>query len=1487
MSADNRDNFSFAKGLRTIATIFLVLFFVSLIVSLGVIYGFSFFFQKDTSATNYYKDSQNSEKDSGNTIDKNQLVYILENLGTVINNLQEIVAGYDQIQPKTANEITALALTAKNIIRNSSFESASGVTPRQWRYILDSTSANTKQTDEAIRSGNYGLKFFPSNGESGYDLGISQDVTIAVPGRTYVLSAYVKNTNVNSDTKVRIGFWNNYKNEYGPMEEIALSGTKDWYRVSTTVTTDGLITDWSNWYPVIELRNLKNGYVYLDDIQLEEGAIETTYASAQAGKGGVVMSSYGDGSILSNVNGTFFPAENGVGSLGTTSNRWRDLYLLKATINENGDLSLQGDASVGGDLTVNDTATFNGDITFGDSSSDTLTFNGTSSFPNGINVGQNDEFTINSSGNITKINNVSYSFPSSQGNVDEILINDGSGTLSWGTFGAASVTADSLDFAQFVDAMTIDSTTTVNLYSGTSDVDYRFYNSDSGDELLFMDGSTGRIGIGTTAPGASLVVAGNISSSNSSQSEKFGLSASTGSYIESTALGYGANTTSHRALAIGSNASASHRGVALGTDATATDQAIAIGKAANASGTTSVAIGYAAVADQNNIIVIGRADNSDYINQMYIGSGRVHTSPVSATINASGGSGTNIAGANISVAGGRGTGSAVGGDIFFKTASAGASGATLNSLTDRMIITDGGLVGIGTTAPVSMLSVGASSQFQVDSLGNIVKLNNVTTSFPSSQGGAGSLLTNDGAGILTWGSPSGTGTLGYWQRNGTDLAPSNIGDFVGIGTTAPISIFHVEQTTAGLGAALFVVSSTDVAVPRGNNFWNKDQSANSVHGLRLDFSDNAGTNSRGAGIFAGKEQLYTSTIGTKDGYLAFQTSLNNILTEYMRITSAGNVGIGTTDPSYKLDINLGNIGIGNTDPSIIFNTLTATDTDFWMGIVEDAGGDDDDIFGIGDGTTPGTNLFLGLDTSGNLGIGTTALNNKLEVAGGTIISGTWVNISGLTAPSNGLLVQGRVGIGTTAPAANLSVVSSGNSNDFISGLNSSLTQIFRARQDSSGDGLISLYDSSGNEDIKLFTDSGNPSWINAGNFGIGITDPGVYKLYVSGAEAFCDQTTCWNDASDIAFKSDVRDIDYGLDEILALQPRRYTFDKTGESSFGLIAQEVEQIIPEVVSGTDGNKGIAYGSLTPLLIKAIQQQNIQITDRTNRLTDLETNIALNVESKIDYLSNSVHDLPLEISDLTAEVDLVKNYKTPLESSISELADKLIALEEKVDSLKDEQQQEIKEASESASFEDLAQWKKDADNRLETVESIIASLQGVVLGESSDTDIAMSDEKLTLTDLTVTGKTNLYDVGVIGQINAGLLVIDGIEGKIDSLGTALKIQSAATAPIEFMAGKVKIDKKGNLMVQEEITAKKYNVDTTDSEVLSIGQGTIPKGKKEVLIKTKSVTDKSKIFLTPKTELGVPISVVDQKDQEYFKISIIEEVDSDVVFNWWVVN
>ena len=61
-----------------------------------------------------------------------------------------------------------------------------------------------------------------------------------------------------------------------------------------------------------------------------------------------------------------------------------------------------------------------------------------------------------------------------------------------------------------------------------------------------------------------------------------------------------------------------------------------------------------------------------------------------------------------------------------------------------------GNVGIGTTTPTSKLSVGASSEFQVNSTGNIVRINDVVTSFPAAQGAANTFLKNDGAGVLSW-----------------------------------------------------------------------------------------------------------------------------------------------------------------------------------------------------------------------------------------------------------------------------------------------------------------------------------------------------------------------------------------------------------------------------------------------------------------------------------------------------------------------------------------------------------------------------------------------------------------------------------------------------------------------------------------------------------------------------------------------------------------
>jgi hypothetical protein len=63
----------------------------------------------------------------------------------------------------------------------------------------------------------------------------------------------------------------------------------------------------------------------------------------------------------------------------------------------------------------------------------------------------------------------------------------------------------------------------------------------------------------------------------------------------------------------------------------------------------------------------------------------------------------------------------------------------------------GGRIGIGTNVPASTFSIGASSEFQVNSTGNLIKINNIAYSWPASQGSTNTYLKNDGSGNLTWG----------------------------------------------------------------------------------------------------------------------------------------------------------------------------------------------------------------------------------------------------------------------------------------------------------------------------------------------------------------------------------------------------------------------------------------------------------------------------------------------------------------------------------------------------------------------------------------------------------------------------------------------------------------------------------------------------------------------------------------------------------------
>lgn len=260
---------------------------------------------------------------------------------------------------ETIVSLGSIELQGENLMRNSSFEvSDTDNAPRMWRYQLDSSTGNTFKSAEGIRSGKYGLKFL---GGSHGGLGVSQPDTKLEPDRPYVLSLYVKAVDVGSVT-LSFGFWDEVANARGTIKSVSYSGTKDWHRVSLVIDHSGFSGKGKKWFPLIEINNLGAGNIYIDDVQLHEGKVLSSYNSDLGDDAGTIL---GGGAVLVDNNGNLFPTKNGQGTLGTTDNKWNAITLSKASIDKDGSMTLDGNA------------TLKGGVTLGDETSDTITFNGT------------------------------------------------------------------------------------------------------------------------------------------------------------------------------------------------------------------------------------------------------------------------------------------------------------------------------------------------------------------------------------------------------------------------------------------------------------------------------------------------------------------------------------------------------------------------------------------------------------------------------------------------------------------------------------------------------------------------------------------------------------------------------------------------------------------------------------------------------------------------------------------------------------------------------------------------------------------------------------------------------------------------------------------------------------------------------------------------------------------------------------------------------
>jgi len=88
-------------------------------------------------------------------------------------------------------------------------------------------------------------------------------------------------------------------------------------------------------------------------------------------------------------------------------------------------------------------------------------------------------------------------------------------------------------------------------------------------------------------------------------------------------------------------------------------------------------------------------------------------------------------------------------------------------------------------------------------------------------------------------------------------------------------------------------------------------------------------------------------------------------------------------------------------------------------------------------------------------------------------------------------------------------------------------------------------------------------------------------------------STDYNSSSDITLKTDIKDIVDALYTIKQLSGKSFTWIDGGAKGYGLIAQEVEQIIPDIVVTNDGIKGINYINIIAFLIESVKELSSQI------------------------------------------------------------------------------------------------------------------------------------------------------------------------------------------------------------------------------------------------------------------------------------------------------
>jgi hypothetical protein len=482
------------------------------------------------------------------------------------------------------------------------------------------------------------------------------------------------------------------------------------------------------------------------------------------------------------------------------------------------------------------------------------------------------------------------------------------------------------------------------------------------------------------------------------------------------------------------------------------------------------------------------------------------------------------------------------------------------------------------------------------------------------------------------------GSANYLQNTISQQASSNfnisgngvIGASLAIGTTTPASRFMVAQSTAGTGSVSIVASSTTVS---GTNtqFTTFFQVGDTIAV--------AGTAARTITAISSNTSLVVSS--------AFSTTANGLPYTLFNGTSLlvtvdGKVGIGTASPSYKFHVLVQN------DSTAAGNFQSNSPAGFSNGLLVTAGTNANDV-SFWSRDQAGNSLFV-VRGDGNVGIGTTNLNAaKLHVVssiqgvdavfGSGAVNSVGVHGAGFPGVvgeglNGGPGVQGSGNYGVTG-FGNTGVFGQGSATGVLGQGNATGATGVKGDATFGSVGVMGLVGStSGNFGLDYIGKAAvwGTSASSVGVFGTSDTNVGVVgvsqnnigvlgrsitgnagqfegtvvvtTLASGGGSAVCRNnsnqlSSC--SSSSLRYKKDISRFGSGLDVINRLKPIAFTWKLDGTRDFGLGAEDVEKVDPNLVFYRDGKiEGVKYDRIGVVLINAVKEQQAQIEQQKKAL-----------------------------------------------------------------------------------------------------------------------------------------------------------------------------------------------------------------------------------------------------------------------------------------------